>query len=47
LNNVQKLEDGEKFGGSTSAASDFAVWRTSSWSLVSSFQARTMVFLAF
>ena len=25
LNNVQKLEDGEKFGGSTSAAADFAV----------------------
>ena len=25
LNNVQKLEDGEKFGGSSSAASDFAV----------------------
>lgn len=25
LNNVQKLEDGEKFGGSTSAATDFAV----------------------
>ena len=25
LNNVQKLEDGEKFGGTTSAAADFAV----------------------
>ena len=25
LNNVQKLEDGEKFGGATSAAADFAV----------------------
>ena len=25
LNNVQKLEDGEKLGGSTSAAADFAV----------------------
>ena len=25
LNNVQKLEDGEKFGGTTSAAVDFAV----------------------
>jgi hypothetical protein len=25
LNNVQKLEDGEKFGGATSAAVDFAV----------------------
>jgi len=25
LNNVQKLEDGEKFGGSTTAAADFAV----------------------
>ena len=25
LNNVQKLEDGEKFGGSTSASVDFAV----------------------
>jgi len=25
LNNVQKLEDGEKFGGATSAAADFAI----------------------
>jgi len=25
LNNVQKLEDGEKFGGATSAATDFAI----------------------
>ena len=25
LNNVQKLEDGEKLGGSTTAAADFAV----------------------
>jgi hypothetical protein len=25
LNNVQKLEDGQKFGGATSAAADFAV----------------------
>jgi len=25
LNNVQKLEDGEKFGGATTAAADFAV----------------------
>jgi hypothetical protein len=25
LNNVQKLEDGERFGGATSAAADFAV----------------------
>ena len=25
LNNVQKLEDGEKLGGATSAAADFAV----------------------